>query len=351
MESSPGSALRLRPGGRDRARSGSVGRANRHPGAVSGSRRAGASTALADGRGRAPAHRSGGALQRSPPREARARRRRASRPRPGARALDPRRRCRLRSFGQRAAGGLFRPRRDGRAGTQRRRDTHGGERSRKRDDRHHQTAVHRGCGSGGERVISVLVADDHPVVRDGLCTMLELEADIKVVGRAADGAEAVEQARRTHPDVILLDVQMPVMDGIEALRKIRARDPEAPLSVLTTNRNEDYILPSLKAGALGYLLKDAPREELAGAIRAVAAGESLLDPQLVSAAAEHMPSITRRERDVLRLMADGKNNAEIAVLLFVSEHTVKTHVSNILEKLGCKDRAAAVLLAWRRHII
>jgi DNA-binding NarL/FixJ family response regulator len=199
-------------------------------------------------------------------------------------------------------------------------------------------------------VISVLVADDHPVVRDGLCTMLELEPDIKVVGRASDGAEAVEQARRTHPDVILLDVQMPVMDGIEALRKIRARDPEARVIVLTTYRNEDYIFPSLQAGALGYLLKDATREELAGAIRTVAAGQSLLDPALVSVA-NAAPTLTARERDVLRLMADGMNNAQIAIQLFVSENTVKTHVSNILEKLDCRDRAAAVLTAWKRHII
>src|SRR5471032_3158100 len=200
-------------------------------------------------------------------------------------------------------------------------------------------------------MIRVLVADDHPVVRQGLCTMLELEDDIVVVGRAADGEEAVSLARSERPDITLLDVQMPILDGIEALRRIRAEDPDAKVIVLTTYRNEDYIFPSLKAGALGYLLKDATREELAGAIRAVANGESLLDPALVSAASEQMPTITRRERDVLRLMADGKNNAEIAVQLFLSDNTVKTHVSNILEKLGCKDRAAAVLLAWRRHII
>ncbi|HEX6492068.1 MAG TPA: response regulator transcription factor, partial [Candidatus Dormibacteraeota bacterium] len=129
-------------------------------------------------------------------------------------------------------------------------------------------------------MIRVLVADDHPVVRHGLCTMLEIEDDMVVVGRAADGEEAVVQARETRPDIILLDVQMPNVDGIEALRRIRADNPEARVIVLTTYRNEDYIFPSLEAGARGYLLKDASRTELAAAVRAVHRGESLLDPQV-----------------------------------------------------------------------
>ena len=202
-------------------------------------------------------------------------------------------------------------------------------------------------------MIRVLVADDHPVVRHGLCTMLEIEDDIVVVGRAADGEEAVAQARETRPDIILMDVQMPRVDGIEALRRIRAHDPEARVIVLTTYRNEDYIFPSLQAGARGYLLKDASREELASAIRKVHAGESLLDPQLADTVthARGQDTLTARELEVLRLMADQKSNAQIAELLFVSENTVKTHVSNILAKLGCNDRAAAVLTAWKRHLI
>jgi DNA-binding NarL/FixJ family response regulator len=199
-------------------------------------------------------------------------------------------------------------------------------------------------------VIRVLVADDHPVVRQGLCTMLELEDDIEVVARAADGEEAVMMARREHPDITLLDVQMPVLDGIEALRRIRSDDPEARVIVLTTYRNEDYIFPSLRAGARGYLLKDASREELTGAIRAVAAGESLLDPDMVDAAKDD-GGLTTRELEVLSLMADGHNNAQIATTLYVSENTVKTHVSKIFAKLGCRDRAAAVLLAWKRHLL
>ena len=199
-------------------------------------------------------------------------------------------------------------------------------------------------------MIRVLVADDHPVVRQGLCTMLELEDDIEVVARAADGEEAVMMARREHPDITLLDVQMPVLDGIEALRRIRADDPEARVIVLTTYRNEDYIFPSLRAGARGYLLKDSSREELTGAIRAVAAGESLLDPDMVDAAKDD-GGLTSRELEVLSLMADGHNNAQIAITLYVSENTVKTHVSKIFAKLGCRDRAAAVLLAWKRHLL
>ena len=200
-------------------------------------------------------------------------------------------------------------------------------------------------------MIRVLVADDHPVVRQGLCTMLEIEDDICVVGRAGDGLEAVALAESVNPDVILLDVQMPEMDGIAALRRIREHNPDARVIVLTTYRNEDYIFPSLQAGARGYLLKDASREELADAVRSVAAGESLLDPAMVHAARQDDVGLTARERDVLRLMADQHNNAQIAQRLFVSENTVKTHVSNILAKLGCSDRAAAVLIAWKRHLI
>ena len=198
--------------------------------------------------------------------------------------------------------------------------------------------------------IRVLVADDHPVVRHGLCTMLEIEDDIVVVGRAADGEEAIAQARETHPDIILMDVQMPKVDGIEAMRQIRETDPDARVIVLTTYRDEDYIFPSLRAGARAYLLKDASREELADAIRAVHRGESLLDPQIADQARSR-DGLTAREVEVLELMARQLSNAQIAEKLFVSENTVKTHVSNVLAKLGCSDRAAAVLTAWKRHLI
>ena len=206
-------------------------------------------------------------------------------------------------------------------------------------------------------MIRVLVADDHPVVRQGLCTMLDIEDDICVVARAEDGAQAVSLAAQTKPDVVLMDVQMPTLNGIDALRQIRASDPTARVIVLTTYNNEDYIFPSLEAGARGYLLKDSSREDLAKAVRSVAAGESLLDPAVAEATRERRPiatspcPLTPREVDVLRLMADQMNNARIAERLFVSENTVKTHVSNILAKLSCTDRAAAVLKAWRNNWI
>ncbi len=199
-------------------------------------------------------------------------------------------------------------------------------------------------------MIRVLIADDQALVRSGFRLILELEDDIEVVARAADGEEAVMMARRERPDITLLDVQMPVLDGIEALRQIRGDDPAARVIVLTTYRNEDYIFPSLRAGARGYLLKDSSREELAGAIRAVAAGESLLEPAMVDAANDDA-GLTVRELEVLALMADGHNNAQIATSLFLSENTVKTHISKIFAKLGCRDRAAAVLQGWKRHLI
>ncbi|GAC1339214.1 MAG: response regulator transcription factor [Candidatus Dormibacteria bacterium] len=209
--------------------------------------------------------------------------------------------------------------------------------------------------SAHRTTIRVLVADDHPVVRQGLCTMLEIEDDIVVVARAGDGEEAIRLSRETRPDIVLLDVQMPNTNGIEALKRIRAEDPAAKVIVLTTYRNEDYLFPSLQAGARAYLLKDSSREELADAVRRVARGESLLDPEVLrgrrprSGGGER--ELTAREVEVLQLMAQGRSNGQIAAQLFVSENTVKTHVSNILAKLGAADRAGAVSTAHKQRLI
>ena len=196
-------------------------------------------------------------------------------------------------------------------------------------------------------MIRVLVADDHPVVRQGICAMLEAEGDLEVVADVGDGREAVERTLSDSPEVVLMDVQMKGLDGIEALREIMRLRPTTKVVMLTTFGHENYVVPSFKAGAVGYLLKDVGRAELVDAIRRVAAGESLLDRSSV----EGSLALSQRELEVLSCMAREMTNREIAGTLFLSENTVKTHVSHILAKLGALDRAGAVLRAWRQGLI
>jgi NarL family two-component system response regulator LiaR len=204
--------------------------------------------------------------------------------------------------------------------------------------------------------IRVLVVDDHAVVREGLRTFLELQDGIEVVGEAADGEEAIETAVRLRPDVVLLDLVMPRLDGIAAMRALRERVPAARVIVLTSFLDDDKLLPALRAGAAGYLLKNAQPQDLARAIRAARAGEALLDPvvaarlvETLAAAGEKDPldRLTAREREVLRLIGRGLSNKRIALALDVSEKTVKTHVGHVLAKLGVSDRTQAALYAAR----
>ncbi len=197
-------------------------------------------------------------------------------------------------------------------------------------------------------MIRIVVADDHPVVRQGICAMLEVETDLKVVADVGDGDEAVRATVELAPDVVLMDVQMPVLDGIEALREILRLRPESRVVMLTTFGHENYVVPSFRAGAVGYLLKDVGRPELVSAIRRVAAGESLLDRPMVSAGDL---LLSQRELEVLSCMAREMTNRDIATTLYLSENTVKTHVSHILAKLGAVDRAGAVLRAWKQGLI
>ncbi|MGI3785316.1 MAG: response regulator [Janthinobacterium lividum] len=212
-------------------------------------------------------------------------------------------------------------------------------------------------------VVRVVVADDQTVVRDGVCLMLGLADGIEVVGTAADGAEAVEVAARTSPDVLLVDLKMPGVDGVEATRRVRALEPPPAVVVLTTFDDEAWVLGALRAGALGYLTKDADAAAIADAVRAAAAGRLLLDatvrarllaatgdvrgPASVGAARE---GLTAREVEVLRLVARGAANREIARALVVSEATVKTHVNHLLAKLGVRDRAQAVAWAYQHGV-
>jgi DNA-binding NarL/FixJ family response regulator len=208
--------------------------------------------------------------------------------------------------------------------------------------------------------IRLLVADDHPVVRDGLIAILGTQADFAVVGAAATGIEVVQQVAVLEPDVILLDLAMPELDGVAAIRQVRATHPAVGIVVFTAFDTDERILDAVRAGAQGYLLKGAPREEIFNAIRVVHGGGSLLQPLVASRllqqvrqapAAGHPPRLTPREHDVLRLLAQGLQNKEIAASLAIRERTVKFHVSTLLDKLGAGNRTEAVALATQQGLV
>lgn len=215
-------------------------------------------------------------------------------------------------------------------------------------------------------MITVLIADDQELVRAGFRAMLDAEDDIEVVGEAVDGWDAVEQARLRKPQVVLMDIRMPSVDGIEATRHLTSGGQSAPsILVLTTFDVDEYVWQALRAGASGFLLKDTPRDRLAEGIRTIAAGEALLSPAVTRRLIEHFmrrptpdvakretfPEMTDRELEVFRLVARGLSNAEIGKALYVSQGTVKTHVSRILSKLELRDRVQAVTFAYESGLV
>ena len=206
--------------------------------------------------------------------------------------------------------------------------------------------------------IRVLVADDQSMVRGGFRMLLSGEEDFEVVAEASNGLEAVDKAARFHPGIILMDIRMPELDGLQATRRILAADPAARILVLTTFDLDEFVFEALRAGASGFVLKDDSPEQLIAAIRTVAAGEALLSPAITKrviqkfagtqrpAAPKEVDDLSERERDVFRLMSHGLSNAEIGKELYISETTVKTHVTHILQKLNLRDRVQAVVLAY-----
>ena len=213
-------------------------------------------------------------------------------------------------------------------------------------------------------MIRVVVADEQGLVRAGLRMILNAEPDIEVVAEASDGHEAVDSARRCSPDVVLMDVRMPGMDGIDATRRLMAHEQPPRVLVLTTFDSDEYVYDALRAGASAFLLKDAPEHQLLAAIRVVADGGSLFAPSVTrrlierfadrsstSTTAAAITQLTPRELDVLRLIARGLSNAEAAAELIVSEHTIKTHVASILHKLGLRDRVQAVVVAYESGVV
>jgi NarL family two-component system response regulator LiaR len=209
--------------------------------------------------------------------------------------------------------------------------------------------------------IAVLIVDDHEVVRRGLRSFLESQGDIEVVGEAADGAEAIEKVQDLLPDVVLMDLVMPGMDGIDAIRKVCQTCPSSRVLVLTSFSEDDKVFPAIKAGANGYLLKDVAVEDLARAIRSVAGGEFLLHPEVAGKVLDEfretpkemtpLSDLTPREIEVLTLIAKGYSNKEIAAALCIATRTVKAHVSNILSKLHAMDRTQAALYAVRQGLV
>ena len=211
--------------------------------------------------------------------------------------------------------------------------------------------------------IRVLVADDQSMVRAGFRMLLSREQDVDVVAEASNGLEAVDKAARFQPDVVLMDIRMPELDGLQATRQILTADPSARVLVLTTFDLDEYVYEALRAGASGFVLKDDPPEQLLGAIRTVAAGDALLSPSVTkqvidqfSRLPRHEPpeglaELTEREREVLALIAEGRSNAEIGEALFISDTTVKTHVTHVLQKLGLRDRVQAVVLAYQSGLV
>lgn len=201
--------------------------------------------------------------------------------------------------------------------------------------------------------IRILAVDDHALMREGITAVIERELDMTVVGEASSGEEAIEQFRALQPDVTLMDLQMRGMNGVETITRIKAEFPEAVFLVLTTYKTDTHALRALRAGAKGYLLKNALRKELVSTVRAVYAGRRAIDPEIASELADHSTdeALSSREAEVLRLVASGNANRTVATLLKIGDETVKAHMKNILSKLGARDRTHAVSIAIRRGII
>jgi DNA-binding NarL/FixJ family response regulator len=213
-------------------------------------------------------------------------------------------------------------------------------------------------------MIRVVLADDQPLVRAGLKRIIDADAEVEVVGEAGDGPQAIQEALSTNPDIVLMDVRMPILDGIEATRRLLERGSSARIIVLTTFGLDEYVVSALRAGASAFVLKEAPPEHILAAIHQVAAGRAIIDPAVAqtvidelgrrpvrSELAASIDELTPREREVLALLARGLSNAEIATELVVGEGTVKTHVARVLSKLGVRDRVQAVVVAYEAGVV